>query len=615
MNEYCETSRPRTGERAGFVLVFLLCLLGSSFANALEVDGNYHALNSEFEYLQDPGGTLTLDDLLSEPSKYPFTSSRNSKPEGSFKAIWLKLPLTFNQQALAKRYFLFGGVENFYDIRIYRPDEQGIYRDWVTGNDHPASSRELGALRYGFSITPESRPYTVYIRFVGGPGTSNLPWSLVEEETYHSNALLYYFLDVACLSGIGALLFFNLLIAISLKRLNYLYYSAYVFSVMMALITLDGIGFYYLWPNAPVLNERALHSFNLLSASMRLLAIVSFLGIAKMAPGWHIATKAVLALLAVTFVAVNIAGITSLPSYAATIPWGIGILFGFAICIYAIKLRIKLALPLLITLLIPGIAALLQGVLTVNSQNVGVLELQLAKIGFAIHVMLFSLCLAAQIKIQAESHRVALHDSLTGLPESTLLHEHFEWAANLSKRQKWSMAVLFVDLDGFKEVNDTLGHASGDQVLMQVAARMQGVLRQTDFVARMGGDEFVVLLLDSSDNFSVEPITERLLSSVAMPYHIARQETRISASIGIALYPGQGEDLPTLMAAADKAMYEAKSKGKNTYAISSIKPVSKPGNHGNLISAPGNADEPRDKQQAVAHGSQPVEESPSTAGS
>ncbi len=198
-------------------------------------------------------------------------------------------------------------------------------------------------------------------------------------------------------------------------------------------------------------------------------------------------------------------------------------------------------------------------------------EFQIAKIGFVIHVMLFSFCLAAQMKTQAESHIVALHDSLTGLPGKTLLEERFAWAANLSKRQQWKMAMLYIDLDGFKSVNDSLGHTAGDQLLVQASARMQGVLRDTDVLARVGDDEFIILLLELREDYSIVPAVEKLLEAVARPYRVEGKEARISASIGVALYPRQGEDLAALTKAADATMYTAKSNGKNSYSVAYIR--------------------------------------------
>lgn len=556
----------------GRFLVLLLGLQMCGSVAALEVSSSYYQLDTEFEYLEDPSGELTLEVLLNEPDSHTFTSSKNSTPAASFDVVWLKLRLRFDESVRDKNYVLRARVENLYDIRVYRPDENGGYLEWITGNRYPASSRELDTLSYAFAIPATAKPITLYLRYVGGPGTNRLPWDLSEGFAYSSNSQAYYSLATACFAAIGALFFFNLIIAMSIRRASYIFYSAFVLSVSMSLLTSEGIGFYYLWPDLPQLNERATHSLNLVSAAMRLLAIVSFLGIAKEAPRWHVASMAVLALLGISFIAVNLVGISSLPAYAATLPWALGIFAGFVICGIAIKRRLPLAPSLLFTMSIPTVFAVLEGLLSVYGGQTGVFQLQAAKIGFAIHVMLFSLCLAAQLKHQTESTRVALHDKLTGLPQSVLLNERFEWAANLSKRKSWSMALLFIDLDNFKQVNDTLGHEAGDSLLLQATGRMEGGLRKTDFLARIGGDEFVLLLLDSPETMSVSTVAKKLTQLISQPYRIDGQLARISASIGIAFHEGEEQDLATLMKNADSAMYQAKRSGKNAYHVHASSP-------------------------------------------
>lgn len=561
-------------------LLLLVFLLAPGTAWAVDITGNYHPLSAAMQYLSDPGGQLTLDHLLATPDDHRFVPGSEGEPAASFTPVWLKIDLDFSQEALGKQYFLFTRIENLYDIRLYRPDEQGGYEEWVTGNDHPASSREMNSPRYGFSIQPSADTQTLYMRFIGGPGADRFPWDLIEAETYHRNARNYYNFDVACFSAITALLLFNLFIALSLRKAEYLYYSAYVFSVMMGLVTLDGLGFYYLWPDSPELNSRALHSFNLLSSSLRLLTVMSFLGVASFAPRMNRAALAILTVLACTFMAVNLFGINKLPPYAATLPWAAGVLFSFAICISAIWKRVQLAIPLFFALLIPSVSAIMQATLTVGSASVSVFELQLAKTGFVIHVLMFSLCLAAHIKGETESRILALHDSLTGLPGTTLLQEHFDLAANLCRRLGMKTAVFFIDLDGFKAVNDKLGHAVGDQLLVQAAGRMQSELRRTDTVARIGGDEFTVLLTQVEEEGVVTQVADKLLAAVAKPYLINGREVRVSASIGIALFPDEGEDLQSLLKAADSAMYNSKRRGKNSYTLSGNNLVRHPSQFG-----------------------------------
>ena len=542
-------------------------MLVTAGTQAVTITDNHERLDSEFAYFVDEEGELTLEELLANPSYYSFTSSKDSRPKKFFTAIWLKITLSFNEDIRHQQYYLLGRAGSLFDIRVYRPDERGVYSEWKTGLHYPASTREIDALRFGFHIEPRTAPTTVYIRYIGGAGTSRLAWDLVEKNTYIAKSATLYRYEVASFSAIAALLGFNLIIAISLRRKNHLYYCLYVAAAWLSLMTMAGVGPYYLWPELPWFNERALHFFTILSASFRLLAIVSFLDMTNQAPRWNFATACMFSLLGATFLANMLWGVASLPPYFAISVCTIGITYGFAVCIHAIRLRIKLAWPLFISLLAPAVSALVEGILALSGGPITIMEFQAAEIGFVIQVLLFSFCLAAQMKTQAESHMEALHDSLTGLPRKRLLEERFEWAANLSKRQQWKMAMLYIDLDGFKNINDTLGHTAGDQLLVQASARMQGLLRESDVLARVGGDEFVVLLLELEEDYSIVPTVEKLLDAVARPYRVEGKEARVSASIGVALYPRHGEDLATLIKAADTAMYAAKGNGKNNYSV------------------------------------------------
>jgi len=159
---------------------------------------------------------------------------------------------------------------------------------------------------------------------------------------------------------------------------------------------------------------------------------------------------------------------------------------------------------------------------------------------------------------------LAHHDPLTGLPNRLLFADRLDHALELAKRNTSRCALLFIDLDGFKAVNDTLGHECGDQLLQQLAMRMRKLLRRSDTLARLGGDEFVVVMEESinsrEDAFS---LAGKLLEVAASPVDTQRGIARVSASIGIAVYPEDGERVETLIVAADQAMYAAKRNGRN----------------------------------------------------
>jgi len=161
---------------------------------------------------------------------------------------------------------------------------------------------------------------------------------------------------------------------------------------------------------------------------------------------------------------------------------------------------------------------------------------------------------------------LALTDPLTGLPNRRLLVDRVSMALVRAQRDHSAVAVLYLDLDGFKEINDRLGHGAGDALLKMVAGRLSAVVREEDTVARLGGDEFVIVLRLSSDA-DAGPVASKIIEAVAQPYDIEGQAVSITISAGVALYPVHGENAETLMKSADLALYDAKRSGKNVYRI------------------------------------------------
>ncbi|OPX91535.1 MAG: Cyclic di-GMP phosphodiesterase Gmr [Pelotomaculum sp. PtaB.Bin013] len=161
----------------------------------------------------------------------------------------------------------------------------------------------------------------------------------------------------------------------------------------------------------------------------------------------------------------------------------------------------------------------------------------------------------------------AFHDALTGLPNRMLFKDRLTLEIAHAKRNKQMLAVLFLDLDRFKLVNDTLGHGLGDQLLKIIARRLVGYVREDDTVARLGGDEFTVLLPEILQAENAAKVARKILQAVREPVHIDVHELYISTSIGIALYPSDGEDAESLLKNADTAMYRAKENGKNNYQL------------------------------------------------
>ena len=180
---------------------------------------------------------------------------------------------------------------------------------------------------------------------------------------------------------------------------------------------------------------------------------------------------------------------------------------------------------------------------------------------------LYGACQDITERRQAEARIefLAHHDVLTGLPNRVLLRDRFAHALSSSERSRTRMAVLFLDLDNFKVVNDTLGHAAGDLLLQQVVTRLSRCTRESDTISRQGGDEFILLLNDIPNQETVERIAGEILQCLAQPLEINGHVLNTSGSIGVAIFPEDGRDFESLLQKADTAMYNAKDAGRNTY--------------------------------------------------
>lgn len=161
----------------------------------------------------------------------------------------------------------------------------------------------------------------------------------------------------------------------------------------------------------------------------------------------------------------------------------------------------------------------------------------------------------------------ATHDSLTGLPNRLLFSDRLTYGLAQAKRHNHTLSVMFLDLDGFKYINDTLGHDVGDLLLKEVAGRLTHSLREADTIARMGGDEFTVILNDCEGEVGASAVANKILEAFAAPFNLEGRELYITTSVGISMFPNDGLDVETLVKNADTAMYRAKERGRNNYKM------------------------------------------------
>lgn len=185
--------------------------------------------------------------------------------------------------------------------------------------------------------------------------------------------------------------------------------------------------------------------------------------------------------------------------------------------------------------------------------------------GMVTHYVGISVDISVIKKTEERLDQLAHYDPLTNLPNRTLFNDRLTQAIALARRHESMVALILIDLDRFKEVNDTLGHRIGDQLLVAVSRRLKGAIRDSDTIARLGGDEFAVILTDVKGFDAAARAAQHFLNYLSDPFMLEEHEVYITASMGIAIYPGDSEDMDTLLKDADTAMYSAKGKGKNTF--------------------------------------------------
>lgn len=185
--------------------------------------------------------------------------------------------------------------------------------------------------------------------------------------------------------------------------------------------------------------------------------------------------------------------------------------------------------------------------------------------GTVIHYVGTFLDITERKEAETRIRHLAEFDSLTQLPNRALLNDRLTQALALARRDERQLAVIFIDLDRFKNINDSLGHPMGDRLLQEVAGRLREIVRESDTVSRLGGDEFVVLLTSLEQRTSALQSSRKILAALAQPYYIDEHELQVTPSIGVALYPDNGTDGATLLKNADAAMYHAKNSGRNNF--------------------------------------------------
>ena len=540
------------------------------------------------EVLEDAGGELRLADVA---SRRDFVALGRAVPNFgySYSAFWLRFNLPRDTAALPMLALeiRFPSID-FIELNVpYRAADGLEYRVQRGGDQLPWGVREVKHRNHVFRIsTMELADTPVYLR-VQTQSVLTVPAYLWRPE-----ALIAADRD----SQLGFGLFYGLVLALAMYNLMlfvlvrdrvYLYYVLYATAFCAFLFSFDGLAFQYLWPGSVWWANHALATALSLTLSFGTLFAGTFLDLARNSPR---ANRALLA--------ISLAG--ALLAFFAASGWLISYgeilralsALGFAAAAIATYAAVRVSLagfrPARFFLLAWG--ALLVFIVLATLRNFALVPTGFATIyglhiGFALDVLLLSFALADRINMlkqetvvaRAETRErelameqlrhLAQHDPLTGLPNRASMQQRLSLAIEFAKRNRKKLAVMLVDMDDFKHINDSRGHPVGDRALTVIAGRLRSSVRASDTVARYGGDEFVVLAGELDRAEDAAHIAEKIADMVSVPLAVDGALENVGCSIGISLFPDDAQDSESLIERADRAMYAAKAAKKRRYAF------------------------------------------------
>ncbi len=520
----------------------------------------------DFAVLEDKDGTETIDSVTriaaAEPRRFAALHS-NSLTRGYTRSVfWLRLTL----DAPAGDWLLDTLPPYLDDVRLYLPGpaHNGTYIEQRAGDRQPRN-RNVSYRSLLFEVEkPSDAPQTLYIRLQTSSASVLVPrvWS---RESFRAAMQLEYGLLFAGVAVLATLLAINIAWWFWLRDSLTAWFIAYLAALILLLLGNDGFVLQFL----PDLADQWVS----ISA---LLAIAVGAGFFRRAfqvePGERILFE--------TFRAAFWLPLLSIASvffdrFTEVMPWMMRLvvvinLFGLWLSVRLWRRQSLGASAILVANIFSmlGILALSLNLLGLAQSDFLLLNgLQVSSIGIGLS---FHFALVVRHRLLQEEHLKieyrAYHDQLTGLPNRLLFHEKITHALASAGRSKTKSALLFIDLDQFKPINDNYGHETGDRVLLEVARRLQRSVRSSDIVGRFGGDEFVVLLANVASGDSANMVAAKMREALNQPIVVDSKSLCVSSSIGIALYPEHGKDEVELTEHADQAMYQAKQGGPNRIA-------------------------------------------------
>lgn len=539
----------------------------------LQPDGQ--SLAGHVEYFIDKGGRVDIGDLQDERS-----AARFQLPDGplamagSSDPVWFKISI---RQTLQHGDWVVSlPATAIQDLRFYGPyDRSGqAVQDAVrTGSWLPYSTRPLASEFMSLRVRlTEPGDYTLYVRSLSL--TSRVyDFQVSGIADFMMRAMDKRIFDGLCYGVILAMLVYNLVLLMVFRDRTYALYVVHGLFAMLSLASFNGHVAHYLLPNSPHLADRLNVVFPSLWILFGALFAYSFLDLRRLAPRASWIVMGLVGLSALN----TLAGIAGLQTMAQAVNEHVGLLGTLVIFVGAVQSWRRGFVPA--RWYISGQTALFSTVIITVLNNWGYLDWSFIddnglQIGVSIEVMVFAVALSSRIRlmqaVQVELTRKTEHltqaaetDPLTGVANRAGLAVR----AQSLLQHPFQRTLLLLDLDKFKPVNDIYGHDAGDAVLVEITRRIKAQIRSSDVVARIGGDEFVVLLSEAHDRQTLEIISNRLMQAICQPVPFGEHMLSVGSSVGIARFPGNGLALADLMHAADVAMYHIKKNGRAGFAF------------------------------------------------
>jgi diguanylate cyclase (GGDEF)-like protein len=584
-------------------LLACILLLASPMAaaepQALRVDGSQSAISLQpyIRYLRDPTGSLQIEQVVQQVEQFLPASERRDLNFGyTHDHLWLSLDLLSTADQLSD-WLIEMSYASLDRVSLYSVGADGIQVQH-SGDTLAYDERSIGHRNpvFALRLAPgEQRRLFIRAHSAGSLTLDSQLWTAAGFQQYSQKG---YVLLALYFGALLALASYNLLLFAVLRERSFILYVSFVVSFGVGVLAINGLGAQYLWPNLGTLGNRLLPFGISLAATLGVLFAQAFLCTARRAPrldrylcAW--AGLAALATLATLLIEVQRALqlMSSVGLITTVLLLGSGL-----ICVVKRVPGARIFVLAWLALLVGGSLLALRNFALIPSNFITVNAMQ---IGSAMEMLLLSLGLAARFnqlkRLQEEAQKQALaaalqqervleqrvaertealaeanarleaqtmQDPLTGLANRTALASHMQQTMLRARRRGELLALVLIDLDGFKDINDEWGHAVGDRVLIEVGARLQAFVRGSDLVARLGGDEFILLSEGIHSRQQVLELAERLLHVISLPMALQHQTVSVGASIGISFSDGIAPDIETLMRQADQAMYQRKRSGK-----------------------------------------------------